>query len=105
MVQKYLPNTSSKFNELWLVVLGLLIFFIFIETFLITFNLLICEEYKYKQLLNQKRSYNRSETTVVKNSAFNFKTKLHRAELELIKVLIHSDFDKRKNLEMILMTF
>ena len=50
------------------------------------------------EILNQKRSYNRSETTVVKNSAFNFKTKLHRAELELIKVLIHSDFDKRKNL-------
>ena len=50
------------------------------------------------EILNQKRTYNRSETTVVKNSVFNFKTKLHRAELELIKILIHSDFDKRKKL-------
>jgi len=50
------------------------------------------------EILNQKRSYNRSETTAVKNNVFNFKTKLHRAELELIKILIHSDFDKRKKL-------
>ena len=50
------------------------------------------------EILNQKRTYNRSETAVVKNSVFNFKTKLHRAELELIKILIHSDFDKRKKL-------
>ena len=50
------------------------------------------------EILNQKRSYKRSETTVVKNSVFNFKTKLHRAELELIKVLLHSDFEKRKKL-------
>jgi len=50
------------------------------------------------EVLNQKRSYNRSETTAVKNNVFNFKTKLHRAELELIKILIHSDFDKRKKL-------
>ena len=49
-------------------------------------------------ILNQKKTYKKSETTVVKNSVFNFKTKLHRAELELIKVLIHSDFDKRKKL-------
>ena len=50
------------------------------------------------EILNQKRSYNRSETEVVKDSVFNFKTKLHRAELELIKILINSDSDKRKNL-------
>ena len=50
------------------------------------------------EILNQKRSYKKSETTVVKNSVFNFKTKLHRAELELIKILIHSSFDKRKKL-------
>ena len=50
------------------------------------------------EILNQKRSYKKSETAVVKHSVFNFKTKLHRAELELIKILIHSDFDKRKKL-------
>ena len=50
------------------------------------------------EILNQKRSYKKSETTVVKNSIFNFKTKLHRAELELIKILINSSFDKRKKL-------
>lgn len=50
------------------------------------------------EILNQKKTYKKSKTTVVKNSVFNFKTKLHRAELELIKVLIHSDFDKRKKL-------
>jgi len=50
------------------------------------------------EILNQKRSYKKSETAVVKNSVFNFKTKLHRAELELIKVIIQSDFDKRKKL-------
>ena len=50
------------------------------------------------EILNQKRSYNRTESKIVKNSVFNFKTKLHRAELELIKILIHSDFDKRKKL-------
>ena len=49
-------------------------------------------------ILNQKKTYKKSETTVVKNSVFNFKTKLHRAELELIKLLIHLDFDKRKKL-------
>jgi len=50
------------------------------------------------EILNQKRSYKRSETTVVKNSVFNFKTKLHRAELELFKLIIHLDFNKRKKL-------
>ena len=50
------------------------------------------------EILNQKRSYKKSETAVVKNSVFNFKTKLHRAELELIKILINSNFDKRKKL-------
>ena len=59
---------------------------------------LIEKESDLIEILNQKRTYNRSETTVVKNSVFNFKTKLHRAELELIKILIHSDFDKRKKL-------
>ena len=59
---------------------------------------LIEKESDLIEILNQKRSYNRSETTVVKNSVFNFKTKLHRAELELIKILIHSDFEKRKKL-------
>ena len=50
------------------------------------------------EILNQKKTYKKSETTVVKNSVFNFKTKLHRAELELIKILINSSFDKRKKL-------
>ena len=50
------------------------------------------------EILNQKRSYKKSETAVVKNSVFNFKTKLHRAELELIKILLNSSFDKRKKL-------
>ena len=50
------------------------------------------------EILNQKRNYNRSDTVVVKNNVFNFKTKLHRAELELIKVIIQSDFEKRKKL-------
>ena len=50
------------------------------------------------EILNQKRNYKKSEISVVKDSVFNFKTKLHRAELELIKILIHSDFDKRKKL-------
>ena len=50
------------------------------------------------EILNQKKSYKKSETTVVKNSVFNFKTKLHRAELELIKILINSSFDNRKKL-------
>ena len=47
---------------------------------------------------DRKRSYDRSDTVVVKNNVFNFKTKLHRAELELIKVIIQSDFEKRKKL-------
>ena len=59
---------------------------------------LIEKESDLIEILNQKRTYNRSETTVVKNSVFNFKTKLHRAELEIIKILINSDFDKRKKL-------
>ena len=50
------------------------------------------------EILNQKRSYKKSETAVVKHSVFNFKTKLHRAELELIKILLNSSFDKRKKL-------
>ena len=50
------------------------------------------------EILNQKKTYKKSKTTLVKNSVFNFKTKIHRAELELIKILIHSDFDKRKKL-------
>ena len=50
------------------------------------------------EILNQKRSYKKSETAVVKNSVFNFKTKLHKAELELIKILLNSSFDKRKKL-------
>jgi len=50
------------------------------------------------EILNQKKSYKKSEAPVVKNSVFNFKTKLHRAELELFKILINSSFDKRKKL-------
>ena len=63
----------------------------------------LSEKLKFKEralieILNEKTSYNRSETTVVKSSIFDFKTKLHRAELELVKILIHSDFEQRKNL-------
>ena len=50
------------------------------------------------EILNKKRIYNRSETTVVKSSIFDFKEKTHRAELELVKILIHSDFEQRKKL-------
>jgi len=50
------------------------------------------------EILNKKRIYNRSETTIVESSIFDFKTKIHRAELELVKILIHSDFEKRKKL-------
>lgn len=50
------------------------------------------------EILNEKRNYNRLETTVVKSSIFDFKTKLHRAELELVKILIHSDFEQREKL-------
>ncbi len=50
------------------------------------------------EILNKKRIYNRSETIAVGSSSFDFKSKLHRAELELVKVLIHLDFEKRKKL-------
>ena len=50
------------------------------------------------EILNQKKTYKKSETTVLKNNVFNFKTKLHRAELELIIILINLSFVKRKKL-------
>ena len=59
---------------------------------------LMIKERELIEILNEKRSYNRSETTVVKSSIFDFKTKLHRAELELVKILIHSDFEQREKL-------
>ena len=63
----------------------------------------LSEKLDYKErvlieILNKKISYNRSETTVVESSIFDFKEKTHRAELELVKILIHSDFEQRKKL-------
>ena len=57
----YLINLSVPAIIFLILVKGQMIqgirYFIFIETFLISFNLLICNEYDFKQFFNNKRNY------------------------------------------------
>ena len=59
---------------------------------------LMIKENELIEVLNEKRTYGGPETVTLKNSVFDFKTKLHRAELEVIKVIIHLDIEKREKL-------
>ena len=57
------------------------------------------KELELVQILNTKRIYNNSEITQIKPSSFEFKTKLHRAELELVKIFINSTLEERIELK------
>ena len=57
------------------------------------------QEIELLQILNLKRNYNKAETVNIENNKLDFKTKLHRAELELIKIFINSNFKVRKELK------
>ena len=59
---------------------------------------LMIKENELIEILNEKRIYGRPETVTVKNSVFDFNTKLHRAELELIKTIIYLNNEKREKL-------
>lgn len=59
---------------------------------------LMIKENELIEILNEKRIYGRPETVTVKNSVFDFNTKLHRAELELIKIIIYLNNEKREKL-------
>ena len=51
------------------------------------------------QILNLKRNFNKAEIVDVGHNLFEFKTKLQRAELELVKILINSNVKARKVLK------
>ena len=57
------------------------------------------QEVELLQILNLKRNYNKAETVNIENNKLNFKTKLHRAELELIKIFINSNSKVREELK------
>ena len=57
------------------------------------------KELELVQILNTKRIYNNSEITQIKPSSFEFKTKLQRAELELVKIFINSTLEERIELK------
>ena len=57
------------------------------------------QEVDLLQILNLKRNFNKAEIVDVSHNLFEFKTKLQRAELELIKILINSNFKARKVLK------
>ena len=54
------------------------------------------QEIELLQILNLKRNFNNSEIVNIENNLFEFKTKLQRAELELIKIMINSNLEARK---------
>ena len=57
------------------------------------------KELELVEILNTKRTFNNSETFQIKPSPFEFKTKLHRAELELVKIFINSTSEERTELK------
>ena len=57
------------------------------------------KELELVEILNTKRIFNNSEITQIKPSSFEFKTKLHRAELELVKIFINSTLEERIELK------
>ena len=57
------------------------------------------KELELVQILNTKSIYKNSEITQIKPSSFEFKTKLHRAELELVKIFINSTLEERIELK------
>ena len=57
------------------------------------------QEIDLLQILNLKRNFNKAEVVDADRNLFEFKTKIQRAELELIKILINSNFKARKVLK------
>ena len=57
------------------------------------------QEIDLLQILNLKRNFNKAEVVDADRNLFEFKTKIQRAELELIKILINSNFKARKMLK------
>ena len=57
------------------------------------------QEIDLLQILNLKRNFNEAEVVDADRNLFEFKTKIQRAELELIKILINSNFKARKVLK------
>ena len=55
------------------------------------------KEMELIEILNSKKTYNRSHEIADKNeNNIKFTTKIHRAELELTKIIMHADLQSRK---------
>ena len=53
-------------------------------------------------ILNSKKIYNKSEVADKNENNIKFTSKIHRAELELTKIIMHADLQSRKNLKKII---
>jgi hypothetical protein len=53
-------------------------------------------------ILNSKKIYNKNEVANKNENNIKFTSKIHRAELELTKIIMHADLQSRKNLKKII---
>ena len=60
------------------------------------------KEMELIEILNSKKTYNRSQDADKNENNIKFTTIIHRAELELTKIIMHADLKDRKNLKKLI---
>ncbi len=60
------------------------------------------KEMEIIEILNTKKTYNRKQALEKNDNNINFTSKIHRAELELTKIIMHADLQDRKNLKKVI---
>ena len=60
------------------------------------------KEMELIEILNSKKTYNRSQDEYKNENNIKFTTIIHRAELELTKIIMHADLKDRKNLKKLI---
>ena len=60
------------------------------------------KEMELIEILNSKKTYNRSQDAEKNENNIKFTTIIHRAELELTKIIMHADLKDRKNLKKLI---
>ena len=60
------------------------------------------KEMELIQILNSKKTYNKRQVVDKKDNYIKFTSKIHRAELELTKIIMHASLQDRKNLKKLI---
>ena len=60
------------------------------------------KEIELIQILNSKKAYNKIQIEDKNENNIKFTSKIHRAELELTKIIMHADVQNRKNLKKLI---